>query len=303
MIQKLNAEIDRTKIRFRPHFWISDEWFSPDGVPGIAIPFYLLHPRLMELHLKMVGEIEGATAEEVICLLRHELGHAMDNAYGLRRSRERQKYFGKSTTNYLPQYTAIPFDRNYVVHLNGWYAQAHPDEDWAETFAVWMDPQSKWKKKFKNWEAIEKLKFIDRLMKTLKGKKPKVNNRFIVSPFQDMRKSLRSFYKSRLKRNKIEIPLIDIRDFEDIFSRKKRKGERADAFLQEHRVEIVSRVSQWSGHTPLVVSDLLDRILDLLKPTALRVHEAKAKTLANIICYMSVFLVSQMSSKRIAIPA
>ena len=27
------------------------------------------------------------------------------------------------------------------MHLDPWYAQSHPDEDFAETFAVWLTPE------------------------------------------------------------------------------------------------------------------------------------------------------------------
>ena len=53
----LNEELQAKGIRLRPHAWISSEWFSPADVPGIAIPFYLAHPRLMKLEKKMMLEV------------------------------------------------------------------------------------------------------------------------------------------------------------------------------------------------------------------------------------------------------
>ena len=84
-IRRLYAELDRRGIHFQPHVWLGEEWFSPDGVPGIAVPFYLAHPRLMRLERKMTREVEGSNVNWLMRILRHEAGHALDNAYRLRR--------------------------------------------------------------------------------------------------------------------------------------------------------------------------------------------------------------------------
>src|SRR5262245_24993098 len=83
-IRELHRELKERGIAFRPHFWLSDEWFCPDGVPGIAIPFYLAHPRLAKLELAQMNEVEGGTREWCMKILRHETGHAIENAYRLR---------------------------------------------------------------------------------------------------------------------------------------------------------------------------------------------------------------------------
>ena len=59
-IRRLYSELGEKGIRFRPHVWLSEEWFSPDGVPGIAIPFYLAHPRLIKLQNKITCEINDS---------------------------------------------------------------------------------------------------------------------------------------------------------------------------------------------------------------------------------------------------
>lgn len=84
-IERLYQELAARGIAFRPHFWISDEWFSPDGVPGVAVPFYLAHPRLARLERRQVLDVEGGTEEWCMRILRHETGHAVDTAYGLHR--------------------------------------------------------------------------------------------------------------------------------------------------------------------------------------------------------------------------
>ena len=93
-IADLYEELAARGIQFRPHFWLSDEWFTPDGVPGIAIPFYLAHPRLARLEREQMLEVEGGTPSWCMRILRHEVGHAIDNAYLLRRRSRRQAMFG-----------------------------------------------------------------------------------------------------------------------------------------------------------------------------------------------------------------
>src|SRR5712692_10516266 len=86
-LNKLHEELEERGIRIRPHAWISNEWFSPDDTPGIAIPFYLAHPRLMRLEQKMIIDVEGGTVPECMRILRHEAGHVVQVSYQLQRHR------------------------------------------------------------------------------------------------------------------------------------------------------------------------------------------------------------------------
>ena len=139
-LDQLRSELAGRGLEFRPHFWLSEEWFCPDGVPGIAIPFYLAHPRLARLEEKQTLEVEGGTPEWFLRILRHEAGHAIENAFHLRQRRRRRALFGRSSEPYPKFYLPRPYSRSFVVHLDGYYAQSHPDEDFAETFAVWLTP-------------------------------------------------------------------------------------------------------------------------------------------------------------------
>ena len=137
------GELAARELVFRPRFWLSDEWFSPAGVPGVGIPFYLAHPRLMRLERHQMFEVEGGTREGCLRLLRHELGHAVDHAYRLSRRKDWRDVFGSASLPYPDAYRPNPASKRFVQHLDGWYAQAHPDEDFAETFAVWMTPRAR----------------------------------------------------------------------------------------------------------------------------------------------------------------
>jgi len=145
-IERLYRELATRGIRFRPHCWLAEEWFSPDGVPGIAIPFYLAHRRLTSIERRLMREVEGGNRNWLMRILRHEAGHAIDSAYRLRRRRHWRDVFGPASLPYPDTYRPRPGSRRFVQHLGAWYAQAHPTEDFAETFAVWLKPNSPWRR-------------------------------------------------------------------------------------------------------------------------------------------------------------
>src|ERR671937_236567 len=173
-IAQINAELRARHLRFRPYFWLADEWFTPDGVPGVAIPFYLAHPRLAKLELAQMLEVEGGDSESCLRILRHEAGHAIDNAYLLRRRPTRRRLFGAPATPYPEYYTPKPYSKSFVHHPDHWYPQSHPDEDFAETFAVWLNPQAMWEVRYAGWPALRKLQYMDELMRELARRRPAV---------------------------------------------------------------------------------------------------------------------------------
>ena len=191
-IERLHAELAQRGIRFRPHCWLAEEWFSPDGVPGIAIPFYLAHPRLMLLERKIVHEVEGGTNTWLMRILRHEAGHAVDTAFGLRRRKAWREVFGKASQRYPTRYAPKPVSQSFVLHLGLWYAQSHPTEDFAETFAVWLPARSRWRSEYADWPAIRKLQFVDRTMAELQGSRPGNTSRKTIEPLSRNRKTLRA---------------------------------------------------------------------------------------------------------------
>src|SRR5260221_1328227 len=197
-IAQLQQELEgRGLVNFKPHFWLSDEWFSPDAVPGVAIPFYLAHPRLERLERAYMLEVEGGTPEWCMRILRHEAGHAIDNAYKLRQRRRRQQVFGPSYKAYPQFYDPKPYSKSFVLHLDSWYAQSHPDEDFAETFGVWLSQPDDWRERYAEWPALKKLEYMDALMKELAGKKMLVRTHRRVDPLPKIRKTLRLHYDKK----------------------------------------------------------------------------------------------------------
>ncbi|MEM9587258.1 MAG: putative zinc-binding metallopeptidase, partial [Planctomycetota bacterium] len=191
-IKQLYDELARRGLRFRPHCWLSDDWYSPDGVPGIAIPFYLADKRLMRLERKQLLEVEGGTAPSCMKILRHEAGHAIDTAFRLRRRACYRNAFGKTSQPYPEYYQPKPGSRDYVLHLEMWYAQAHPLEDFAETFAVWLWPGSRWRTRYQHWPAIKKLQVVDQIMQSIQHTRPPVQSRRSVEPLSQIRMSSNS---------------------------------------------------------------------------------------------------------------
>jgi hypothetical protein len=201
-VRRLYAELARRGISVRPHVWLSDEWFSPDGVPGIAVPFYLAHPRLERLERHVMREAEGGNTRLLMRILRHEAGHALDNAYRLRRRRRWRTVFGPASLPYPERYRARPGSRRYVHHLGEWYAQAHPTEDFAETFAVWLTPKSGWRHSYAGWPALHKLQAVEELIASVRGRRAPVRNRTRIEPLEQNTRTLMQHYRRKLTRNR-----------------------------------------------------------------------------------------------------
>jgi len=202
-IDRLYQELEQRGIRFKPHCWLAQEWFSPDGVPGIAIPFYLAHRRLMSLERRFMREVEGGNRNWLMRILRHEAGHAIDSAYRLRRRRRWREVFGPASLPYPDTYRPRPGSRRFVQHLGAWYAQAHPTEDFAETFAVWLKPKSAWRREYHGWPAYGKLEYIDTLADELCGAKPAVADRSRIEDLDEDTRSLREHYERKFARYRL----------------------------------------------------------------------------------------------------
>ena len=190
-IDKFYAELAARDIAVKPLCYLGDEWFCPDGSATIAIPFYLAHPRLKRLEAKMMMEVEGDTEAWCLRLLRHEMGHVVNHAYLLKKDKRWQKLFGPPSLEYSESFRARPYSKRFVRHLDGYYAQSHPEEDFAETFAIWLTPELDWRQQYRDWKALEKLEYVDKLMQELAGKPPLVFSKSKISDAARLRSSAR----------------------------------------------------------------------------------------------------------------
>jgi hypothetical protein len=199
-VKRMHNDLERRGLRFRPHVWLSTDWFSPDGIPGFAVPFYLAHPRLQRLERTMMGEVEGGNRKWRHRIMRHEAGHAIDNAYRLRRRASWRSVFGRASAPYPDSYSPRPSSRRHVLHLGHWYAQSHPTEDFAETFAVWLQPRARWRRDYAGWPALKKLDYVDALMDEIATTKPGNRSQSVIEPLRQADQTLGEYYRLKQAR-------------------------------------------------------------------------------------------------------
>jgi hypothetical protein len=284
-VKRLYEELTERGIRLKPHFWFSEEWFSPDGVPGIAIPFYLAHPRLMKLERKKMYQVEGGTDTECMRILRHEAGHVLDTAFRLHCRRQWRQLFGSFTQPYPNSYKPKASSRSHVLHLDAWYAQVHPAEDFAETFAVWLTPGSRWRRRYQGWPALQKLEYIDQLMAEIAGTTPKNRRRREVEPLSEIKRTLREHYRRKCRYYAFEWPTSYDQELLRMFSHAPRHAARPSAatFLRNVSRELCQVVAERTGVHPYTINQLLQDMIERCRKLKLRVavpeSQAKSKTI------------------------
>jgi len=289
-VKHLYSEMEMRGIRCRPHVWLSEEFFTPDGVPGFAIPFYLAHPRLMKLERRQMLEVEGGTDRWCMRILRHEAGHALDNAYRLHFKRSWQDTFGSFARPYPQAYKPKPKSRNYVLHLDAWYAQAHPAEDYAETFAVWLPAGGRWRTRYKGWPALRKIEYMDRLMKEISRTRPKNRVRTKVDSLSQINITLREHYRRKRELYSLEFSGSYDRDLRRIFSEESRYASRptATAFLRRYRPELRQIVADGTGVHRYTVDHVLKNIIERARELKLHVSVPERLTKRQAMIMLTV---------------
>jgi hypothetical protein len=271
-IAQLMRELETRGLSFPISVYLSDEWFTPDGVSAIAVPFYLAHPRLEKLEEAQMLEVEGGEHEWCMRILRHEAGHALDNAYRLRLRRHRREAFGSPSEPYPEFYTPKPYSKSYVLHLDSWYAQSHPDEDFAETFAVWLTPNANWEQRYAGWPAQKKLEYVDRLMRSLAGRPPAVVRTEEVEPLRNLRQTLRQHYRRKRRHYGVEHPAFYDRDLRRLFSDAPEHAGNITAaqFLARIRRPLRRLVASWTGIYQYTIDQVFEDIIERCRELKLR---------------------------------
>jgi len=288
--RRLYDELEAKGLRFHPHFWIGQEWFTPDGVPGIAVPFYLVHPRLLQLERRFMLEAEGAAEGACMRILRHEAGHAIDNAFRLHRRKRWKDLFGSFSEPYPDSYRPMPNSRKFVQHINGWYAQAHPAEDFAETFAVWLTPDLSWRRRYAGWPALEKLEYVAELMTELIGVSPPVRTRRFIEPLKEIKLTLREHWEQKRQTYAVEWPAYYDEDLSRVFERSVRPNARmaASSFLRGHRRELSRTVAEATGVPPYTVDYVLKTMIERCRDMRLRLRESPTRTRERVLLMLTV---------------
>ena len=298
-IAKVNAEIEARGL-VHPYYYLSDEWFTPDGFPSVAVPFYLAHPRLAKLELAQMLEIEGGDERTCLKILRHEAGHAIDNAYLLRRKPTRRRLFGTPATPYPEYYTPKPYSKSFVQHLDHWYAQSHPDEDFAETFAVWLDPQSNWSIRYSGWPAHRKLEYMNRLMRETSRHRPRVRSKRQVDPIERLRKTLREHYRKKREHYGLDHPDFYESDLRNLFSDAPEYAGNLSAarFLGRIRKEVRSTVASFTDTYQYTIEQLIQKIIERARELNLRLIDSEAVTKTDFMVFLTVQTMNYLHSGR-----
>jgi hypothetical protein len=259
ILDEFQEELRRKGIvRVRPRFYLSTEWGVPEGTVAIAIPFYLARPELTALHAERAGHVEGVGRADILRYLRHEMGHVVNYAYRLFDTEEWVRTFGAITQPYVEEYRPAPFSRRFVRHLPGWYAQKHPDEDWAETFAVWMTPGLDWRAEYADWpEALAKLLYCDRTLAELADRAPLVSADDLDEDVGELTYSIDEHYEGLATPADAIPPGIDgaLRAiFEDLGAPESLPADAprrpASALILRHEPELTASIFRWTGHFP-----------------------------------------------------
>ena len=264
-VQQLYDELTAKGLTFHPVCHVGDEWFVPVGIPAIFVPFFLVHDRLRALEAKMMLEVEGDTPGWFMRLMRHEAAHAYAYAFQLFKKRKWQNVFGRSSVETTPQfYRPRPYSHSFVVHLDDWYAQSHPDEDFAETFAVWLTPGLDWRERFKGWKALQKLEYVDELMKSLGGQPPPHNPEYRLKDYNFLNIKLKTYYARKRKLYEDSYPDFYDRDLRQLFAGGADAGSalKASLYLRQRRRALMDAVCESTNEKKYRVNKLLARLIE-----------------------------------------
>lgn len=299
-IEQLHNELASRGVSLRPDCYLGDEWFSPEGVPSISIPFYLAHPRLKTLELHQMLEVEGGAPEWRQMLLRHECGHAIDHAYQFSSRDEWRMVFGSPEAEYAPEtYTPRPYSKSFVRHLPNWYAQAHPDEDFAETFAVWLaTPPEEWRKRYRGWKALEKLEYVHCLMIEAAARPPSVTRGRRISEARKLRTTLARYYAARRKLYAEDFPDFYDADLRAIFGNGEPGGEPAVVMMRRHRGALIAAIVEWTGQRKYTVSMLVRKFILRCKALNLTTPKDSARLHFELASYLASLVTNHLYTGR-----
>jgi len=302
LVQQLYRELEQKRLmKFRPLCYLTDEWGCPSGEPVIGIPFYLADTDLALLEKEM-NDLEDQ--REIMMYLRHEAGHAFNYAYKLHLTPEWKQLFGSFRRPYHDNYRPIPFSRNFVRHLAGWYAQKHPDEDFAETFAVWLTPRSAWRDRYRGWGAMAKLQYMNRIARKLGNVDPLRRRGRTDITVDEMEATVAEFYQ----RINDEVPLVDLAldtDLRDIFDTSKRRktAKPAHEFLHVQRKAVVDKVAYWTGAQRPLIKKLIEVIEKRIEELSLFADTGReSEHLIQITVYVTALAMNYMARGKFVHP-
>jgi hypothetical protein len=280
--------------RLRPRFYLSTEWGVPEDTIAVAIPFYLARPDLASLHLARTGHTEGQGDADVLRYLRHEIGHVVNYAYCLHAEPRWTELFGRFEKRYREAYRPRPFSRRFVRHLPGWYAQKHPDEDFAETFAVWMTPGSDWRHDYADSPpALAKLLFCDEMVARVGDLEPTISDDALHDDVGDIATTLEQFYGVGDPEEEALPGGVD-GALRDIFPASPDEPRAfAATLLRRLDGELTTQVYTWTGHFPDRTHELLRRLAR--RAEAMGLHYAPEREAAAVVAVSTLITALAMN--------
>jgi hypothetical protein len=215
----------------------------------------------------------------------------LNHAYLLEKQKRWQKLFGPTSLEYSESFRARPYSRRFVRHLEGYYAQSHPEEDFAETVAIWLTPDLDWRHQYRGWKALEKLEYVDQLMGKLAGKPPVVFSKARISDASRLRSRLEAHYRRRRRLYAQEFPDFFDADLKKLFAEASAApdGERAATFLRRSHRLILNAVSAWTGEPKFTISRLLRALTERCAELDLRLKTESAAV--EIAAYLATLAV------------
>ncbi len=297
LIQQLYAELTVKGLGFHPPCHVGDEWFVPVGIPAIFVPFFLVHDRLRRLEAKLMLEVEGDNPEWFMRLIRHEAAHAYAYAYQLTRKRKWQRVFGKTSAETTPEfYRPRPYSHSFVVHLDDWYAQSHPDEDFAETFAVWLTPGLDWRTRYKGWKALQKLEYLDELLRSIAGQAAPYQPGYREKDFNCLNQKLKTYYTKKRKQNEDTYPDFYDRDLRQLFAGAPEAGPalKASTYLRSRRRQLMEAVCESTNERKYRVHKLLARLIERCDQLDLRLVPAEPAPDMPVAAYLTTLVMNYL---------
>ena len=292
LIHQLYQELDAREIQFRPKCYLADEWGCPQDVPVIAIPFYLADPRLSRLEGEMTG-VESETDSEIMMCLRHEAGHALNYAYRLPSNPEWHRVFGPYMRPYREEYRPEPFSDRYVRHFKGWYAQKHPDEDFAETFAVWLTPGSDWQERYSGTPVLEKLLYVDRVAREFGQQPPLVTAETLHKPVEQLAATLAEWYGTSedATGDGLALPRVLNEDLRTLFPAP--EGESAADVVRSYHSRLVVEVNYWTGFNRSLLRKLLNELIARTRALELKIApRQRYRTLMGLSIFVTTLVMN-----------
>jgi len=283
----------RSGLKVRPSTWLSEEWFNPDGTVGFAIPFYLAHPRLIRLERRLMLEAEGASEQEALRIIRHETGHAIDEAFQFYRRPEYIAVFGSPLRPYPSSYAVKPHSRRHVVHLNSWYAQSHPVEDFAETFATWLRPKRLWRRQYRDWPAIEKLEALDAWLSQCRNLRPLLTARKPQGELYSNERRLADHYEEKRAFYGVDASTKfddDLRRIFDAAPKSQRQNGRspsAVSILRTIRSPVRKALARPLGVPAYTVDQVLRQLIQRARALNLKHSQPTATTVEEVVRLVS----------------